>query len=868
MHRYTRQVALFSLWASPFLFLILLLSIGPAASNTEAPSPTPVLTVPAPTVSPGLPIFAPPTAKVSHPSLFFNDISECPGYALNSKDPWHSCQEDILSAAQKDLSWDFSRSVMGNGYDSIMYRGTAAQELGLAYQITKDPKYSAKAKEALMNIGTGDIENNLRKAMGLFGYSIAYDLVQPTLSPREDAAIRDKLALLADGVYNDLNDNGTSRDYVTFHDYHGRAYMAVAMAGLALSDYSNPNHLSLSSTPDDLVRCGTYYFWVNDDLHDFNRSLASWAIENSTGKDYVGYNAYTDEGIILFAQAYSHVYGRNYFDEYPLAKKHFLVEIWTGLPDYYSANFETISNVLWMYEPGIFSLLDPDNLSYALNRYDQVRASKSLLQYPSVEGGASETTIYLTMRDYSSVPRKFPPATSYLNKDSVFQVFRQSWSKDSEWLSLRTFYPMEISNNRVQAREDQLGFEYYGKGDLLLADACEDKYVLDKYYAMYENYHNVIAIEDPRKPFSVSDWADSPARGIYKGASGKGITTPASIEYIARTPWMEALGAYTDVRQVPGNSWTSRMALSSDIGYRRDVLFPEKDYFIIVDRFEGKQDWIYRNIFRPASLVITPTDKDGIGHVNGDLKIGGKGYDWLSLPYKDETKTGINASLITWSTTNPYGRQVQMLLYSVPSSDIVITKGVGRIGGTGHETEVYSPVVYYRSRPADSLYRVTVLLSAYPSDVQKVPETVSVNGNGNALKVQASEYEDYVYTGKGVSSFGPYTTDADTAYVRSAGGPFEYTLINGKFLYNSGKPLINITNAVEYLTLKRSGNTISFSVSSDAPVDIGLYDLSPNSSYKVSMDGSSYSKWTKGTGPDMVITAGSGEHSFEIRAGP
>jgi hypothetical protein len=858
------------LWASPFLLLILFVaaSAGPV-SPLPAPTPDPYSIYTPPVTSYVLP------ASSSHPGLFFNTINDCPGYAHSSASPWSSWQKDIISTANDRRTWDFTRDTMGNGYDSIMYRGAAAQSLGLAYQITKDPAYSLKAKEALLNIGRGDVENSFRKSSGLFSYSIAYDWVQPTLTAEDDTAIRDKLATLADSVYRDLNENGANRQYVTFHDYHGRAYIAVAMAGLALNDYDNPNRLSLSSGPEDWVKCGTDYYWIDDLLHDSHRSLASWAFEESTGKDYVGYNAYVDENLLLFAQAYSHFYGRNYFDDFPLAKKHFLVETWSALPNDFSANFETITNVMWQYEPGIISLLDEDNKSYALNRYDRLMSSKNLLQYPAREGGISIPTAYLTVDDYSSVPRQFPAATTYLNNNSVFQVFRQSWNNDSEWLSLRTFYPMEIENNRVQARADQLGFEYYGKGDLLLADGCEDKHVLNRFYAMYENYHNTIAIEDPRSPFNVSTWADSPARGIYKGQSGSGIATPSNITFIAQTPWMEALGASVNIQKVQDSSWTKSLQLSSDIGYERCILFPGKDYFIIIDRFESSQPWVYRNIFRPTSLRVTPTDdhtndrmlgENDVGHVNGDLTIGAEAYDWLSLPYKDEIATGINTSVLTWSTTNPYGRAVELQLYSVPASNILVTKHVGRIGSSGYEAEVYSPVVYYRSAPQTSLYRATVLLSSYSSDVKAVPEAIAVNGNGNALKVTAPGHVDHIYTGKGLSTFGKYSTDADTAFIRDAGSVTEYTMINGTFISSGEAPMARATVPLSYITLKQDGGRISFNASSTSDASLILYGLSPSNNYGVTVDGYLQDSRSRVEDGALTVRLKKGEHAYEISA--
>jgi hypothetical protein len=80
-------------------------------------------------------------------------------------------------------------------------------------------------------------------------------------------------------VYKDLNDNGTTRNYVSFADYHGQAYPMVGIAGAALYDYTNPNKLPLSSTPADWKKVGTAYLFENDQLHSSGRSLFSFGFE-------------------------------------------------------------------------------------------------------------------------------------------------------------------------------------------------------------------------------------------------------------------------------------------------------------------------------------------------------------------------------------------------------------------------------------------------------------------------------------------------------------------------------------------------------------------------------------------------------------
>ncbi len=148
--------------------------------------------------------------------------------------------------------------------------------------------------------------------------------------------------------------------------------------------------------------------------------------------------------------------------------------------------------------------------------------------------------------------------------------------------------------------------------------------------------------------------------------------------------------------------------------------------------------------------------------------------------------------------------------------------------------------------------------------MQKIQEAVPVSGNGNALKVSAPGYEDYAYTGKGLSLFGPYSTDADTVYVRNSGGAVEYTLIKGTFINNGDKPLISTTKGVDYLTLKRDGNKVTFKVSCDETTGINIYGVF-SGRRKVKIDGSPYSNW-KYNGASMTITAEPGEHVYEVTA--
>jgi hypothetical protein len=826
----------------------------------------------------------------THPFLLFHDIADTPGYQHRSSQPWNDWEKGILDSANIALTKDFTDPTWVTGWTAdnwVSARGQYAMNLGLAYHITKDKKYADKARQALLNLNVGEVPQQPNsmipeefKAMSLMGYSLAYDWVQPTLDIDSDKAIRDKLAVLADSVYGDLNWDNTKRNYITFCDFQGQAYPTLGIAGVVLHDYVNPHRLSLSSTPSDWVKAATTYYFVNDSLHDYGKPLISFEVDDA-GKDMMGaYRVYYIDDLSWWAQVYSFYYQKNFFNTYPLAKKALTAELWDSMPNGYSNDLATDSNLIYAYHSGIANLLDTLNRSYVLKHGDLVKNS-NLLPYSKeashiyYDTELPDALYYLVTLDYSKVSRSNPPYSSHLDDDSVYQVIREGWTTDSDWLSLVTYGDDASTYSwRSAAHHDQMSIEYYSRGDLLLADAGEDRYILDKTYGRGESSHNTIAIEDPRQPFTASSWANSNARGIFKGTRA-GVETPADINILGQAPWMIIADADTTISEVI-STFDTGQNLSSPIWYERTVMYPDRDYMIIVDRMESTETWGYRTIFRPSSLSITPTqDKNGdglyigseIGHVNLDLAIGSiSPYNWLSMAYKKETATGIKTSSVAWTTTNPYGQVVGMKLYSVPSSEIRVTKLVGRVAGPDVRSEVLVPVLYYRSAPAKSLYRATVLLPAYANETKKVPQAINVSGNGNAMQVKGQGYTDYIYTGKGTSWFASYKTDADTVFIRTRNGnATEITFINGSYVSYGGAPIITLSGRVDYLSYNRSGTDFSFKVKSAGTVDVTVSKLdSQASGYTVLKDGKTYTGWTMVDSQTMRITNSGGEHKYDI----
>lgn len=815
----------------------------------------------------GLPGSNPFSMHNDHPSLFFCNISECPGYANRYLDPWKSNEYSIIQEAgvalDKNFAWD---TWPGDPYDDVMGRASYAKNLALAWQITGNEQYAKKAEEALQNLEKGNPYSSLRKSCAIRDYCIAYDMVQPYMIAATDIKIRDKLAILANQVYNELNNNGTSLNYVTFWDYHGQAYINVAFAGLVLKDYTNPNHININSGPDDWLKCGTDYYFVSDHLHNGHKPIVYYGLDNATGKDLIGYNSYTLQSMVLFAQAYTHVKGENYLDKYPVLKGHFTAEIWDSYPNDVEATYETLMNIRFNYQNCIANLLDEVNRSAVLRHYDNINANIKLMADPSTEGAMNPVTEYLCEYNYNDLARNAPSYTSHLDQNAMFQTMRTGWNTDSDFVSMVTTQQVYTHTARLEARGDQLGIQYYGKGDLMMADGGEDKFVLDKGYGMNAIYHNVVVIENPRTPFNLDENNGGTYRGGLKGDS-LGVGEPAFVSRAVTHPWMNILTASERIDRVPDSSWEEPLTLSSTINLERTVLMPDNEYFIVLDRAVSSEPWIYRNIWRPTSFDITKTmDPGSIGHVNGNLFIDGMPYDWQALDYKSEKNTGISTNYFAWNTVNQYGRNVEFRLFSVPSSDVYITKHVSSIGGNGLSSDVYSPIVYFReSAPKKDLYRATVLLSRYIGDPAVEAMPVAVSGNGSAMEIKTADHSDIIYTGNSNSTFASFRTDADTIFIRTVNGqPLEYTMLDGSYIICDNKPLLTLTERADYITLKINDSEITLEVKVDKNVNILVSKLTLPRTLQVMKDGIPFDRWEKSDDNEVTLNSDKGVHTYEI----
>ena len=373
----------------------------------------------------------------------------------------------------------------------VDYRGAFARDLGMAYQITKKSSVCPESQRSAPEYGRWQdwrampMQKVIKPGhlRGIPWHTTGFS--QPWTRPRISSS-GTNLPRWGTRYTKISTITGTSMDDIAFGQ-QGQAYPTMGVASAVLYDYTNPNNLSLSSTPADWHRVGTEYLFENDLLHTYGRSLFSFGFDEVSGKYLNGaYKSYVMDDFALWFQVSNHVYGENLLDTYPAAKKGFTSEVWESLPNQYSDNYVTNGNTKWIYHKAIISLLPDNEKSMVLNHLDRIEKS-TLLPYSSIfqlggfQGGISSAFLYCVYGNYAALPRTFPATTSHLDPNAITQLFRGSWNDDADWLSLITFNKVTRSNRDMQ-HHDQLSFEYYSRGDLLLADGGEDKSVLDAFY--------------------------------------------------------------------------------------------------------------------------------------------------------------------------------------------------------------------------------------------------------------------------------------------------------------------------------------------------------------------------------------------------
>jgi hypothetical protein len=770
-------------------------------------------------------------AGVNHPVTY--NIRQTPGYLHSDIEPYKSTYAKMLSVADMAFYYDYSHTKFYIGKNT-MWAGEMV-DLPIVYNVTGKTKYMNKTVELLMAMDEND-PNNYRFVMIP---AIAYDLIAAdkgkpgnTLSAQNDTIIRDKIAIMTDTLYKEcLNYRPYSYDYLSPEDDYGNYYPQIATAGLVLADYHNE---SLSTQPDVWEKMGTEALFVHDSVSSFQAEdgLLAAMYDTRNGKAYQdeAYTGYIDRVLYRWYNIYMNAKGHSIFDDYPAYAGTITDDVWSDLPNRYGNNWlanSQYANTGIKYTLGMMDAENRSNVRWHLNLLNN-NTARNLLQshwnsgwdtrdpvkiwWANIIHDVGDTDLYLTYYDFPN--ESAHPPSRLNNLAGIYNVMRSSWSDRAEWMSFIVWNTKYITQNRWGDQHDQLSIEYYSHGDLIIPDSGEVKEVQTPYQNFNEwaPYHNGILIGNA----TAVNWTRTTGwlkeyhgirpnltfRGMVKGTHKGDIIKafPATQVDTRNITVKEGYATITSVEPIREVKQYSDLPtpLANPIKYNRTVILPMQDYFIVVDRASSAANYKYINAWHFASLTINatkrvsgPTPVNYIGNTIGSMRSDGTRIDWLGLTPFAETDYSTSANTIEWDATNPYGDNVNTTLFTSPKSHVTFERMIARVNGgyssNDRPAEVWTPYVYFAQADSRTLYRVTAFLTKYANETARIPTELTVTGTGSAISIENTTggYTDYIYTGRGRSTFGKFSTDADTIFIRN-GTSNRYFLINGTYFVDSG----------------------------------------------------------------------------------
>lgn len=757
-----------------------------------------------------------------HPYLYFEDIKKTPGWRLKNKEPY-KWVGSIISYAKR-----FYLSKPSGGGDCLWY-------LGFSYQLTGDEKYAKAAVEGFKKMyfkGTPD----RRMAWWVGKCATAYDFLAEYLeknAPEVNKHVRYQLAKGADALYH----YGLKDEYEAKYNFP-----TCGTVALVLADYKSP----FKTGPVEWLKAGTEYLFCHPVT---KRRIDGYFNEGGLYKIY-NYHEYAISGYLTWFVILRR-FEPQFFEEFPFARKVFVNPIIEMLPNgmnptYIAAHGNKVYPAgFYGWYRGAISLPEPDKYWFSW-------FIKKFLGTPR-----DITLPIFAWVDLTNLPPGHPPKwTTFISPMTETAVFRENWEKTANYLFFRV---INIPNDayRCMFHHDNLNIEYYSKGDLLIHDSGEVKSYCGlkerlgegSYGPVDSKGHNVLMINNGKGPVGGAVKSHKTFKKFDQPAYFTDYAKSGPVEFADAKMYWHTIEDRSE-EPSPSNGWNwvqdglfgrgkwkgkdygPVIHLDNPVIWRRVVIFPHKEYFIILDNLVGNQERNIHALFHLTSLNFKPTvlsGKKSIGYVIGDLEVENKKVDWLKKQFGKEELICKNGRLITWTTTNIDKKKIKLYLFSTPSSKISVEKFWCAIGSTyPHYNEVDHPLIRYKIR-ASTMYRITVLYTIL-CDKENPPVFKDISTEKfSCVEIKNGNYTDYVASGKDISS-SDFETDGLYTFFRTKDGKIKSLLIrNGTYLKWKGSKIVESTEKVSHLSLSFDGESIKGHIKTDNPVKITIrYDFSPS----------------------------------------
>ncbi|RLI92741.1 MAG: hypothetical protein DRO92_04890, partial [Candidatus Altiarchaeales archaeon] len=650
--------------------------------------------------------------------------------------------------------------------------------------------------------------------------------------------IRDKLANISDFAFN---------KYITTTDAKMRWHYPLGTAGIILKDYDS----RYNSSPSDWLKAATEWAYINDPY--INRSGLKTYF-NDEGLYLLGaYKDYNIDRTVWWANIYNYQYGN--VSEYSILRNGINEPIWLTLPNGVTPSYNSRGN----------NLAGQDYSHYVLNILPEPEKNWHMWfinKFLGIDNPTSWRFGYLLYDKFNTTAQN-PNFTTKISENGELAIFRRNWDNISSYLFLKIPH-LPVNSNRVMTHHDSMSFDYYDKGDYLLPDSGEIKYRETGYGPIYAKGHNTIMLSN-----EANDNPGGPVKGL---ASLTDFENPVHLKSSLIGDQFEFAEAEMNWSKIEETieageqNGTNIITLSSPVKWRRTILFPDKEYFIVLDYINNSQQRKIYNLFHLGSFNHTETNSTYNGTVNGDLEIEGSEVDWIAQSFNEEVDI-TNGSELKWNTTNINDKKIQMHLYSIPKSEISVEKFWIRIGGYDISSEVDHPLVRFKLNTSQPLYRITAFYTRYVNEPEWNFTEINVGGNGCGLRIDKVGSEDIILLSNGsLISADKMKTDGRIGFVRSKEG-LDYFFCRdcSEFSYNNVK-MVDMNEKVRYLLLDIDRANRTFRIKNDNAVDM-ILAIQEGFNYVVRKNGDTYGNWSIIDNNHMQIhITFSNEAEYEVMA--
>ncbi|RKY32699.1 MAG: hypothetical protein DRP67_00490 [Candidatus Omnitrophota bacterium] len=743
--------------------------------------------------------------KKKHPYLLFNKIEETAGWKNRDKEPWKTYFIQIKEAADRNVgipyTWKGPRTGAIAHTDDIYANPVNA---GFMYQVTKDKKYLKKAADLLKKATglppyTRWSKRHHGRVIGreMIKYAVGYDLIKEGLSPEEDKAIRDNLAKIADKA---------CLSYSKWNNNHDRLILACGLGAMAcaLADYEG----NTTTKPIDWLRRGTVNLFLKDDYkwpdglrlkgeREIVRPALSGAVR--PGGSIHGYFSYWSGPFTKWLIIYSHATGRNALEDFPIARGIVNVILTEALPTRTGSHHCTNLQSYWWHYHVLFHLVSPEErgLFKWYEKDPGVDKLRWRRTWGCVWGGVFSFCFY-----NPGLPSAEPNWKTFYSPKAELCVFRKDWSLDSDWLLFNCEnYPSD--SHRWMLHNDNMSFEYYSRGDYLLADNGEVKGRMYGYGPTYASGHNTLLID---------------GKGVMKENISKKafkFINPARFIDHCVGPYLEFIRAKINVTHVEKNPLKGVYAerLDFPVEWIRTILYPGRDYFVVIDTAKSDGKHSYQTLYHLTSFNIIKTkSRNDPGKVIGKLFVGKSKVNW-DKDVKTDILTGKNpiriikeykgVSSVRWYTDNVLKKKVELSLITIPEPEKVI---VGRTWGHiamfeppfSGSSEVDHPFVSFYSTGKD-ITRMTLILTRYTDEEKYTVKKIN-SAEGYGFLVSRGGKMDIIFKGNGKLENGKVEIEGKITYLRIEDGKVKQgILIDGRKITYKGEEIVNIEKPIPHL---------------------------------------------------------------------